>query len=155
MTMRNIEIAEPRTAADIEDLADDIMAVVRHAKGFDADFINGIKLFPHYLTLVYVDRIPAAIIEIKDSQGWPELGKDTLEFGGAVVPEFRHLNLTDLVAPVAIRKAFLERHAKKMLSATPAENKPARMALIRLGFRLIGKDKDKNLLYKLRRTTKL
>lgn len=152
LSSSEIEIVQPMTPAAVEELASDFMAVIKHLPNYDADYLETAKHFPECLTLVYAKGAPAGFIEIKDNQGWPHLGKDSLEFGGAVIPEFLDAGLTDQVAPLIIRQAFRRTGKKKMLASTHPDNKPARAALVRLGFRPIGKDTNKHLLYRLDRT---
>jgi RimJ/RimL family protein N-acetyltransferase len=146
-----ISVIQPTTPEDIDDLAQDIMALYSLEPDHSPDFIDCIRDYPHYVTLFYIDNIPAGLIHIGDAQGYDHLGKDSLEFSGAVLPEYRETGLTQLVSPTTIRQAFLKSGKKKMLAKTDEFNQEARMALNALGFKHIGRDKDRNLLYKLDR----
>lgn len=135
----------------VEECRADIELLVRQFDSWDSDFVDWVKQHPEILTLVYVDEQPAAYIRI---DGF-EVGKESLEFSGCVMPEYRDGGLTERISPVAIRNAFRRTGKKKMLATIKEHNRPAQFAIVNLGFRRIGRDANKDLLYRLDRTTAL
>lgn len=150
-----VTVIQPTTPDEVDAIADDIIALASLDPDYDDEYIDNIREFPHYLTIFYVDEQPAGIINIGDAEGYDHLGKDSLQFGGAVIPEYRETGLTQLVSPTTIRQAFLKSGKKKMLASLQPENTEARMALTALGFKHIGKRPDGRLLYKLDRKNAL
>lgn len=146
-----IKIVEFTGPEGVEALREDIEILIQQFGEYDHDFIDWVKEHPEILTLVFVDDEPAAYIRI---DGF-DVGKDSLEFSGCVMPEYRDLQLTDTISPVAIRNAFRRTGKRKMLAAIDEHNKPAQYAIARLGFRRIGRDPEKRLLYRLDRKNAL
>lgn len=146
-----VTIIQPKTPEEVEVLADDIMALYNLDPNADPEFIDNIRDYPQYLSIFYIDDNPAGYINIGDADGYDYLGKDSLQFGGAVAPEYRDTGLTQLVSPTTIRQAFKKSGKRKMLADTDPENTEARFALTALGFKHIGKRPNGRLLYKLDR----
>jgi RimJ/RimL family protein N-acetyltransferase len=146
-----VTVIQPKTPEEVEVLADDILTLYNLDPNADPEFIDNIRDYPQYLSIFYIDDNPAGYINIGDADGYDYLGKDSLQFGGAVAPEYRDTGLTQLVSPTTIRQAFKKSGKRKMLADTDEENKEARMALAALGFKHIGKRPNGRLLYKLDR----
>ncbi len=146
-----IAIIQPKTPEEVDSIADDLLAVYSLDPDYDPEWIDNIREFPQYLWLFYIDNEPAGYINIGDAEGYDYLGKDSLQFGGAVVEHYRDTGLTFLVSPLAIKQAFLRSGKKKMLADTHPDNKEAQAALAALGFRRIGNRPNGKLLYKLDR----
>ena len=151
LDLDRIKIVEFTGPDGVDALRDDIDLLIQQFDSYDPDFVDWVKEHPEILTLVYVDDEPAAYIRIDDF----DVGKDSLEFSGCVMPEYRDGGLTERISPVAIRNAFRRTGKKKMLATIKEHNRPAQFAIVNLGFRRIGRDANKDLLYRLDRTTAL
>lgn len=155
-------IIQPETPEQVDALADDLQALVSLIPGADtwgADYMDAIKDYPHYLTIVYHHDKPIGYIQIEDNEGYPTLGKDSLEFSGSVIPEYRAEGITQAIAPMVIRKAFKTTGKRKMLAKIDPENKEAQMAIVALGFKRVEPHPDlpmpDKLIYKLTRQNAL
>src|ERR1044072_3842402 len=95
-------IIQPKSPEEVDALADDLMPLVRllpqSVEWLDS-YIDNIRDYPHYLTLIYHEDRPVAFIQNEDNEGFDSLGKDSLEFSGAVLPEYRDKGLTMQVSP--------------------------------------------------------
>ncbi len=147
-----ILLIQPQTPEEMDDIAEDIRHIASMLPDYEEDFIEGgMREFPDNFTVVYHLGQPVAYIEINDARSHSHLGKDSMEFTGAVLPEYRDKGLTQMVSPIIIRHAFKTRGKRKMLASIPDGNDEARFALSALGFRRIGRDAQGALLYKLDR----
>ena len=146
-----VTVIQPETSEEVDAIADDLLSIYSLDPDYDPEWIDNIREFPQYLTIFYIDEQPAGYINIGDAEGYDYLGKDSLQFGGAVLEQYRDTGLTQLVSPTTIRQAFLKSGKKKMLADTHPDNKEARFALTALGFKHIGKRPNGKLLYKLDR----
>lgn len=131
----SIFLVQPRTPEEVDAIADDIHALASLLPFYEPDFLDGgMRDYPEAFTVIYHDDQPVAYIEINDAQSH-NLGKNSLEFGGSVLPEYRDKGLTQQVAPKVIRQAFKDRpKAIKMLANVPEDNHEARAAIVSLGF---------------------
>lgn len=132
-------IVQPKTPEEVDALAEDIHAMARLLPTYDPDFLDaGMREYPDVFTLVYHNDRPVAYIETRDSRS-EEVAKETLLFGGAVLPEYRDKGLTQTVSPAVIRNAFMRlSEKKKILAETEPDNAEARHALSALGFGFYG-----------------
>lgn len=144
-------ITQPTTAEEVEAFRADIEALYQHSPNPLDTFIDDVKEYPEYLTFITEGDTLAAMIEIKDDRWFPTLGKHSLMFGGVIHPDFRDTPIITEIAPAVIRSAFRSTRKRKMLAATTDDNKPAQHALSALGFKRIGRDPEKRILYKLER----
>lgn len=137
--LEELFIIQPETPEEVETLADDLKTLASLMPGFESwgDYVDAIKDYPHYLTLIYHHDKPVAYIQIEDSEGFPELGKDTLEFSGSGLPEYLKQGITQSIAPMVIRTAFKRTGKRKMLAKIDPGNKPAQMAIVALGFKRV------------------
>lgn len=150
----DIFIVQPKTPEQVDAVADDINKLALLLPFYEPDFIEGgMREFPEAFTVIYHNDEPVAYIEINDSSSH-DLGKDSMEFGGCVLPEYRDKGLTQQVAPQIIRQAFSRTGKKKMLALVPKDNTEARFAIAALGFKYFG-DLDGISRYKLNRTDAL
>jgi RimJ/RimL family protein N-acetyltransferase len=154
LALSEITIALPNSDQGVENLREDIEYLAQYFPDTESDYVDAFKQFPQYLTLAYHNDEPIGMIVIKDSEG-EEVGKDSLTFGGCVVPKYRDRGITQQVAPAVIRRAFLSSHKRKMLADIHPDNTEAQMAISSLGFRRIGKTPEKNFLYILTRSEAL
>lgn len=132
--LSDLLIVQFETPEEVDELADDIMAIVSHMPSHDEDFVEGIREYPEYLTLIYHENSPVAFIQIEDNRGYDDIGKDSLEFSGAVHPAYREEGLALSISPMVIRQAFKKTGKRKMLAKIDPENKEAQMAIVALGF---------------------
>jgi RimJ/RimL family protein N-acetyltransferase len=159
--LSEFRIVQPKTPDEVDALIDDIREMVfliPEASEWGEAFLETIQEYPRYVTLVYHDGQPVGFILITDSEGY-DLGKDTLEFWGSVIPEYRQQGLTLSISPMVIRQAFKRTGKRKMLAKIDPENKDAQMAITRLGFERIEPHPDlpppDKLIYKLTRKAAL
>lgn len=154
-----LTIVQPQTPQGVDNLAEDFNAVASLLPGFDPAWLEGMRDFPEQLTLICHDGKPVAYIEINDNSSFDHLGKDSLEFGGAVLPEYRDNGLTMQIAPLIIRQAFRRTGKRKMLAYVDHDNAEAQMAITALGFQRIEPRPDlpapDKLIYKLTRSQAL
>jgi RimJ/RimL family protein N-acetyltransferase len=149
-----IYLFQPQTPEQVDEVADDIHKLASLLPQYESDFLaGGMREFPEAFTLAYHNDEPVGYIEINNAESH-DLGKDSLEFGGSVLPEYRDKGLTLLVAPTVIREAFKRTGKSKMLANIPKNNQEAKHAIVALGFRFYG-DKDGLSRYKLDRTDAL
>lgn len=147
----SIEVVTFTGPDGVEACRADIELLIQQFGTWDADFVDWVALHPEILTLVYVDSRPAAYMRI---DGF-DVGKDSLEFSGCVLPAYHSLGLTNKIAPTTIAKAFMATGKRKMLAVIKDDNRAAQTAIVSLGFKRVGRDANKDLMYLLNRTTAL
>jgi len=151
-------IVQPQTPEEVDALMDDLKLLVSLMPNVDDDYFDGIREFPEYLTLIYHQEKPVAFIQIEDSRGY-DIGKDSLEFSGSVLPEYRDKGLTQTVSPTVIRQAFKRTGKRKMLAKIHPENTEAQAAIVALGFERVQPHPDlplpEKVIYKLTRKSAL
>lgn len=131
-------IVQPKTPQGVDNLAEDIHTLARLLPTYEPDFLEAMREYPDVFTLVYHNDRPVGYIETRDSRS-EEVAKETLLFGGAVLPEYRDKGLTQTVSPAVIRNAFSRLpEKKKILAETESDNSEARHALSALGFVFYG-----------------
>ncbi|MCE3234544.1 MAG: hypothetical protein K0Q50_724 [Vampirovibrio sp.] len=151
-------IVQPETPEEVDELLPDLKRMVLQVPGAEAwidEYAQLIRDYPQYLTLIYHNNKPVAYIQIADNEGFESIGKDSLEFEGSVLPEYREHGLTLSIAPMVIRKAFKTTGKRKMLAKIDPDNKEAQIAIAALGFQRVEPHPDLPLpdkvIYKLKR----
>lgn len=151
-------IVQPETPEEVDELLPDLKLLISLMPEWTEEYFDGIREFPEYLTLIYHHDKPVAYIQIEDSRGY-DVGKDSLEFSGAGLPEYLEQGITQIIAPMVIRKAFRTSGKRKMLAKIDPQNKPAQMAIVALGFQRVELHPDlpppDQYLYKLTRKNAL
>lgn len=133
-----IEIVQFSNAEAIEEYQDAIDTMIQLSPDDHDGYVDSIKDYPEALTLALVNNEPVGYIQILDKAAFKELGKDSLMFGGGVVPEYRNRGIMQQCAPYVIQRAFEDSGKTKMLAFIDPTNRPARMAIISLGFKPFG-----------------
>lgn len=149
-----VTIVLPLSAGEVDAIAGDILAVAEAAFGVGdySEFIDWLRDNPHVLTMAYVDGTPAGWVRIDDHAVNPEeVGPKCLEFSGGVMPEYEGQGLTDLVAPIAIERAFALSGKRKMVATIDQANVKAAAGLTRLGFEYRATDTEGRRIYRLKR----
>ena len=126
-------IVQPENPEEVDEILPDLRQLIELMPEWTEGYFKGIRDFPEYLTLIYHNNKPVAYIQIEDNRGY-NIGKDSLEFSGAVLPEYREQGLTLSISPMVIRQAFRRTGKRKMLAKIDPENKEAQMAIAALGF---------------------
>ena len=151
----DIFLIQPKSADEVKALQEDIKYLASMNPGYESGYEEAIADYPEYLTLIYHHDTPIAYIELTDYRGYEYLGKETLEFGGAVHPDYRKEMITQRIVPMVLRKALKVSGKKKILTRVDDSNKEAQKAVAALGFKRIGRSHDKRILYKLDRNKAL
>lgn len=138
--LSDLFIVQPETPEEVDEILPDLKPLVLLVPGA-TDWLNEyaelIRDYPQYLTLVYHNNKPVAYIQISDNEGFESIGKDSLEFEGSVLPEYREEGLTLSISPMVIRQAFRRTGKRKMLARIEPGNKEAQMAIAALGFQRV------------------
>lgn len=134
---RNIQVVQPQAPEAVEALSQDIWSFL--PKGTDTDYIDGLMSHPEAVTVIYHNETPIAYIELFDNTARHYLGKESLEFGGAVHPDYRKHLITTRVAPAVIRKRMKDSGKTKVLTTCHKDNREAQRAVSSLGFKRIGR----------------
>lgn len=135
-------IVQPKTPEEVDAIADDIHSVASTLPTYKPDYLDAMRGYPEVFTVAYHGDKPIGLIEIRDSnsqcEGEPDIGPNTLVFGGFVDPDYRQYGITQMFAPVVIQGALRRTGKHKMLSFCSPDNREARFALAALGFRYFG-----------------
>lgn len=132
----DISIVQPQTPEEVDQLAADIWQLLPPET--DSDYLGSLRTHPKAITLIYHENKPISYIEMFDNEAREYLGAKSLEFGGAVHPDYTKSHITTRVAPAVIRKRLREAGKEKVLATAKKDDKIARRALSNLGFKFIG-----------------
>jgi ribosomal protein S18 acetylase RimI-like enzyme len=148
----DIRVFLPQTAEDIYDKADDLLLCAAEATG-GAPLVDGYldyaARYPHTFYLFYDGEKPLGFIRLDDRVLDPDLGKNTVEIHGAVLPEYRGQGVFDEMAAFVMKAAFKVK--KNVIAKVPPHNDGPVGFCIRWGFTKINKEHGLDV-YRLKRS---
>lgn len=145
-----INVFLPQTAEDITSRADDITRLATVARGGvppEPDFIPWLAENPHVLYLFYLDDAPMAFIRLDDRGVDPELGKNTVQIHGGILPEYR--GMADEPSLFVLKAAFKVK--KNVIAKIDPENLGTVGWVRKWGFKKINREHGLDV-YRLKRS---
>lgn len=143
-----ITVVLPDSAEDIYQHADDILRCILLEEGHtpDPDIIDFLAQYPHCIYLFYNDGQLMAMIRLDDRDVNPDLGKNTVEIHGAILPEFK--GQSDEPSRLVLDAAFKAK--KNVIAKVSPDNLGAVGWCRRWRFKRINKEHGK-VVYRLKR----
>jgi len=149
MTPIDLRVFLPQSAEDVFAVADDIIKCLSVAGNgpLDPEIIPYLSRYPHTVYLFYDADKVMAFIRLDDRGNDPELGKNTVEIHGTILPEYR--GHADEPAYMVMTAAF---EKKKTIIAKVDPNNLGAVGFCRKwGFTKINREHGLDV-YRLRRT---